>query len=302
MPYGPHMPPMPMWIWQFQEALKEQRHEIEKLQKQVAALEEQLQQAGARPMYSIERLEYHFDQLKVQKLEGTLNIGMAPPGECGPVPHGDIDQFTAGTPNVFPAAESTIVTPGVPYPTIYENVDTYFNEEAPKRLLMLEQEMNVQLDPYHRRIIIDDIRKQVPTRIKYYMKQIGGKDQSKGSPEPNSEVIAAVTAKTIRDAESAMRKYVQQIAYSQQQSNPGNVQTPNVQPNPGSSQSPNVQPNPGILQSPNLQPNPGILQSPNVQPNPGSSQLPNVQPNPVKPQVPLNQLLSDQDNGGKGSS
>ena len=37
--------------------------------------------AESRPLYHIDSLAYHFDQLKVEKLDGTLNIGMTPPSE-----------------------------------------------------------------------------------------------------------------------------------------------------------------------------------------------------------------------------
>ena len=37
--------------------------------------------AESKPLYHIDSLAYHFDQLKVEKLDGTLNIGMTPPSE-----------------------------------------------------------------------------------------------------------------------------------------------------------------------------------------------------------------------------
>lgn len=197
-----------------QKRLIAQQEELECLKKQVAGLEERLAQAGSRPLYHIDRLEYHFDQLKVQKLEGTLNIGMTPPGDGASAAY-DIDQLSAAPVNVFPAAESTITVPGAPFPEIRANLDTYFNEEAPERLIGMEREMNLELDPFHRRIIIEDIRKQVPARIKYYVTQArtGEADGPKEAGEGDS-LIASVTAKTIRDAEAAMRQYLSQLAGS----------------------------------------------------------------------------------------
>ena len=44
---------------------------INKLSKEIDALKD-------KPPINVERLEYKFDQLKIEKLDGTLNIGINP--------------------------------------------------------------------------------------------------------------------------------------------------------------------------------------------------------------------------------
>jgi len=75
----------PQALWQLcaslSQQLQEQQKELRQLCTEVVALRARVQAAETRPMYNIEKLEYQFDQLKVEKLDGTLNIGMSPPGE-----------------------------------------------------------------------------------------------------------------------------------------------------------------------------------------------------------------------------
>ena len=41
-------------------------------------MEQKITELQSRPSVHVEKLEYKFDQLKVEKLEGTLNIGLNP--------------------------------------------------------------------------------------------------------------------------------------------------------------------------------------------------------------------------------
>jgi len=75
----------PQALWQLcaslSQQLQEQQKELRQLCTEVVALRTRVQAVENKPMYNIEKLEYQFDQLKVEKLDGTLNIGMSPPGE-----------------------------------------------------------------------------------------------------------------------------------------------------------------------------------------------------------------------------
>lgn len=56
-----------------------QTNKIRTLERRLSVLEARLQELESQPRTTIERIEYKFDQLKVETLEGTLNIGLAPP-------------------------------------------------------------------------------------------------------------------------------------------------------------------------------------------------------------------------------
>lgn len=207
--------PWQIWSLDVQNKLVSQQEQLDKLEAQVLALCEQIKQLDSRPAYHIDSIQYHFDQLKVEKLDGTLNIGMTTPGMGDNEFPGSIEQMavskTQSTTQSFPSADSGITPPSGPYNDIYREMNRYLDVEAPKMLHNYETDLCLPLDPYHRRIIINDVRKQVPTRIQYYLQQFSKDDSSGLTGQDQATVIANVLAKTTRDADSAMLAYMQQL-------------------------------------------------------------------------------------------
>ncbi len=66
------------YLHQLQQALQAQQATILNLEDQVRQLQEELNELKSRPSSSIGKVEYKFDQLKVENLNGTLNIGLNP--------------------------------------------------------------------------------------------------------------------------------------------------------------------------------------------------------------------------------
>jgi len=206
-PYSPWQ----LWSMNVQNKLTEQCERLDALEAKFAALCEQVKQLEARPTYNIEGINYHFDQLKVEKLEGTLNIGMTAPGTGDDAIPGSIEQMTVSNTKVFPTASTPMPTPSGLYNDIYAGMNRYLDAEAEQKLLAYENEFQIPLDPYHRQIIINDVRKQVPTRIQYYMQKTGrGEDTQLAANEFNA-VAASVLAKTTRDADAALLAYMRQL-------------------------------------------------------------------------------------------
>ncbi|WP_317965641.1 spore germination protein GerPC [Paenibacillus sp. CCS19] len=231
-------PGWPAWISRVEQTLRHQHEQIAMLQKRIDMLMAQVQAAEAKPTYHIDKIEYQFDQLKIEKLDGTLNIGIQPSGDGS---ESDIDQFivqqakkgAAGPngvtgaggngngesgapgalnskPNVFPSAGPASMQMPPPFGDVQTRVNSYLDNNAPTALVSFEQELNVPLDPYHRRIIIEDIRRQAPTRIQFYMQQAA---QSADIADANSAQLEdQVTAKTIRDVDMAMRQYLTKLS------------------------------------------------------------------------------------------
>ena len=67
-----------VYIQQLYDYMKRQHQEIAQLQTSMAQLSEEIKKLKEKPSITVERLEYKFDQLKVETLEGTLNIGLNP--------------------------------------------------------------------------------------------------------------------------------------------------------------------------------------------------------------------------------
>jgi len=66
------------YIQQLFSMLESQQKEIVQLRQSISRLSSELNQLKEKPAMTVERLEYKFDQLKVERLEGTLNIGINP--------------------------------------------------------------------------------------------------------------------------------------------------------------------------------------------------------------------------------
>jgi len=264
----------PQALWQLcaslSQQLQEQQKELRQLCTEVVALRARVQAAENRPMYNIERLEYQFDQLKVEKLDGTLNIGMSPPGEqqfkelgqlvipgqspstsgteqpyaadgtCGSTPQTDACAGKSGggagaPPGAIPGTggmgypTGTMPSPAMPgssqttpagaaqlspyteplYRSVQQEVNAYMARIAPQKLQQVVHEHGMQLDSYHQRMVIEDVHKQMDTRIRYYIEQAQVGWQNRSIPQSElSAALQTITAKSVHDIDQALQAYV----------------------------------------------------------------------------------------------
>ncbi len=63
------------WV---QMTLQAQENRIAALEHTIQKLQEEMKQLKEKPSIQVDKIEYKFDQLKVETLEGTLNIGLNP--------------------------------------------------------------------------------------------------------------------------------------------------------------------------------------------------------------------------------
>jgi len=68
------------WLYQLQQQIAWQSGKILELEGMIKELMAKVEKIAAVPQTRIDRIEYQFDQLKVEKLEGALHIGISPPG------------------------------------------------------------------------------------------------------------------------------------------------------------------------------------------------------------------------------
>lgn len=205
--------PWQAWSLGVHQRLKEQQEQIELLEHELSRMSGKLKELEEKPTYHIDSINYKFDQLKVEKLEGTLNIGMSAPGEGGAP--GNIEQLAVSHTGQFPMAPSSVPqTSGDDsiLQRIVSRMNDYLNREGYETLVRLEQEHGVALDQHHRRIIIEDVRKQMPARIRYYLQQhgndTGGVNELQEYPDL---MLDRIFLKTRRDADTAMQAYMRQL-------------------------------------------------------------------------------------------
>jgi spore germination protein PC len=143
--------------------IKELEHQIKKLKRQVNVLADEPK-----------TVEYKFDQLKVEKLEGTLHIGIGHSAESKDL----IEQFNIGQNTVqMPGQMKRSVIENPNYREMIKAMDEFFIKEAPVYLQSLETKINVPLDESYRVFILEDVQRQVPGRIKHYLTKYEPKDE-----------------------------------------------------------------------------------------------------------------------------
>ncbi|MEW9109143.1 MAG: spore germination protein GerPC [Cytobacillus gottheilii] len=145
---------------------------ISKLEKKVVELEDETRQLQNRPPVHIDTIEYKFDQLKVETLEGTLNIGLNPTDLQEQIEEFAIDNKDVYAPNIKGSSP-----PPSPKDFMYHSMGVenemyrYLEQDLPEVIEDVQAETNVSLDESYINFIKEDILKQLPKRIDYYLKK-----------------------------------------------------------------------------------------------------------------------------------
>ncbi|MGA4721589.1 spore germination protein GerPC [Fictibacillus nanhaiensis] len=158
------------YLSKLQQMILDQNDKIRDLEDQIKALKKKVSDLSSQP----QNVEYKFDQLKIEKLEGTLHIGLGSSNDSKDL----IEQFNIGQNTLQMPGKmerSTIENPN--YREMIQVMDGFFEKEAPVYLKSLESKMNVPLDEPYRIFILEDVQRQVPGRIKHYLTKYEPKDE-----------------------------------------------------------------------------------------------------------------------------
>lgn len=150
---------------------------IQTQEKRIAALEQALQkmqndlkQIGEKPTIHVDTIEYKFDQLKVETLEGTLSIGLNPNDLSG------IEDFA-----IQGQSLNTPISPKDQMQRsmkIEEAIYRYLETDLPQVIEDTERQLRIQPNESYLAFIKQDIIKQLPNRIEYHLKSIPVNEQS----------------------------------------------------------------------------------------------------------------------------
>ncbi|EEL51733.1 spore germination protein GerPC [Bacillus cereus] len=191
-----------IYLQQFQQALQKQQETIHILEEQVRKLTEELDELKSRPSSSIGKVEYKFDQLKVENLNGTLNIGLNPFGAQSQ----QIEDFQVDT-ETLKVNPETQTNPDF-YQDIIQEMHRYLDEEAYSRILHFEQEERTPLDDMYRQMMVDDIKKQMEHRLPYYLSQVQPYEDIASNPQYMKDVIIQAMK---QDIDKAFLSFIQHI-------------------------------------------------------------------------------------------
>lgn len=137
----------------------EKMNRIEDELKEIRLLMERWINEREKP--SIERIEYQFDQLKIETLEGTLNIGLTPNGGS------QIEEMVLNQKEL--KQEEGMDEEDPLFQSVSSKLSDFLEAEAYDHLVMTEQKYHCDLTKEQRKWILDDIRKQLPQRIRHYL-------------------------------------------------------------------------------------------------------------------------------------
>jgi spore germination protein PC len=153
-----------------QMCIQAQEQRIVTLETTIQKMREELKQMKEKPAIHVDTIEYKFDQLKVETLEGTLNIGLNPSDLSG------IEDFAV--------QNQSLNTPLSPKEQmqrsmkIEETMYMYLETELPQLIEDTQTKLNIQPNESYLSFIKQDIIKQLPSRIEYHLKSDTTQDRS----------------------------------------------------------------------------------------------------------------------------
>ncbi|MBO9604340.1 MAG: hypothetical protein J7639_00240 [Paenibacillaceae bacterium] len=171
-----------------------QNNKLLELEQLLRGIERDVQALKDQPKTRIDKIEYSFDQLKVEKLEGTLTIGMAPGT-------GNIEDLAVNGESRANSGETAAADPAVAEAN--RQIGQYIDTELPQHIDRLTGQLKRTFGAEYRKLVMDDIRKQVDDRIDHYYKQFGIEKKEGRSPD----TVAGIVAKVKRDIETALANH-----------------------------------------------------------------------------------------------
>ncbi|MFD1361024.1 spore germination protein GerPC [Lentibacillus salinarum] len=173
------------YIYNLYQRIDEQERTIRSLDTRIQQLENHTDQQHHQ---GLEKIEYHFDQLKIENLNGTLHIGLAPDDLKS------IDDFSV--PETGNSAVKQQLLP---------DLNTYLRENGEHLIRDLAHQHHVPMDHIDPNALIEDMAKQLPERIAHYEAEAGQNRQ-----DMNQEQLTCHIGEQIkREIYHSLNKYME---------------------------------------------------------------------------------------------
>ncbi|RPF52064.1 spore germination protein GerPC [Aquisalibacillus elongatus] len=141
-------------IWQqlaYLEQKVNQNHQ--QLQELNQKLDQLIEHQNESPKAAVDTIEYNFEQLKIETLEGTLNIGLTP--------HQDLPFEQLDLPE---ESDEEVLTPMEQQ--IHNQLLPYIRKDLPKLFNQYVDDQEIDIDSKQKIVLIQEIQDQLPKRIK----------------------------------------------------------------------------------------------------------------------------------------
>lgn len=185
------LPPQ-LYIQQLNAHLQWQTNKIRELEERIEQLHQKLEAIQAQPTIHVDKIEYKFDQLKIEQLDGTLHIGVTP--EMG----ASIEDMAVG-------GKEMSYNPKTPEPAhipddtreLRLQLDHYLDTEGRALIVGEERQRRFVLGEGYIAAMVEDIRQQLDERIAWYWRKTEADAQQ---PKARSESVLAKVKTDIRAA------------------------------------------------------------------------------------------------------
>lgn len=183
------------YIQQLYDCINKQQEEIIQLQARLAHMANEIEDLKNSPHINVEKLEYKFDQLKIETLEGTLNIGINP---------SDLQKIEdlAVPPPPIPKNKNTMTDIR---DTLANKLNQYIEEDLKNFIYETEKQVGVQHTQEQIIMIQDDIRKQLPARTNHYIQFFNNQDKEQ---LPEEKLIEKLYKTMTLDMNQAVRTFI----------------------------------------------------------------------------------------------
>lgn len=186
------------YIQQLFNHVQRQQEEISKLQAAVEDLTAEIKRLKETPAITVERLEYKFDQLKVEQLEGTLNIGLNP---------SDLSKHIEDLAIPNQTSYDRLNEKAQFHHPLLNEIRSYVDTHVDDIIQKIESETGRNIDPSYHEIIRKDIHKQLPNRIEHYLQYF-----SKQNRDIPQEELSKMTYDTIiADINKGIHAFISQL-------------------------------------------------------------------------------------------
>ncbi|WP_050614271.1 spore germination protein GerPC [Bacillus testis] len=180
--------------------LENQANRIQALEAELKKLKDLQQRSNAPAPIHIDKIEYKFDQLKIEKLDGTLNIGINPYD----LQH-EIEEISAnGKP--FPVPYSPQLREKLTE-EIAGEITVFIENELPSIISSTELEMGRSFHGEYNQFIQDDLLKQLNSRISYYLNHSSPQMLDSQREDYKERIIEQIKS----DIEQAVRVFLMNI-------------------------------------------------------------------------------------------
>ncbi|WP_335870066.1 spore germination protein GerPC [Bacillus sp. 2205SS5-2] len=153
--------------------IETQNKKIKQLEDMLTILQKEVTDLKERPSVNVEKIEYKFDQLKVETLEGTLNIGL------NPNDLNNIEDLAVNQPN----QNIDVLENGELRQQLIEGIQQYLNDGLPSLIGDTEAQLSRTLDGSYYKMIQEDLEKQLPQRVDFYLQTFPASAYEKGNPQ-----------------------------------------------------------------------------------------------------------------------